>query len=288
MTDSALTIAAGPWRAAVKPFGAELCSLAHEGAGELIWPALDPWRRHAPNLFPIVGRLSGDRLLHRGVSYPMGQHGFARDLPFALVEQASDRATFRLTDGEATRRAYPFAFRLDISFALDSGGLSVTYEVANPGAEVLPASVGAHPAFRWPMDRSAPREAHAVRFDQEEPAPIRRLDQGLILPEPQPTPVVGRVLALDDELFLPDAMIFEAPVSRGLSFGTERMAIRFTWEGFGQFGIWTKPGAPYLCLEPWAGFASPRGFDGEFTKKPGIFEVMPGSSRVFSYRVSLA
>ncbi|MCF4166164.1 aldose 1-epimerase family protein [Zavarzinia compransoris] len=283
-----IRIAYGDWRAAVKPFGAELSELGHEAAGDLLWPAIDPWPRHAPNLFPIVGRLAGDRLVHRGRSYPMRQHGFARDREFAVVAQGESECRLRLEDDAETRARYPFAFRLDIVHRLDAAGLHVTYEVTNPGDEVLPASVGAHPAFRWPLDPAAAKTGYWLTFDQEETAPVRRLDGGLVMPDLFETPIRGRRLDLDDALFEADALILDAPVSKGLVFAGPGRAIRVAWGGFRQLGLWMKPGAGYLCIEPWAGFASPIGFDGEFTDKPGLLHLAPGETRAFSYAVDLA
>lgn len=283
-----ITLVAGPWSARVTRFGAELSALAVEDWGDILWPAAEPWRRHAPNLFPIVGKLAGDRLNHAGQVHGLGQHGFARDCDFTLVEAGADHCRLRLTDDAETRARYPFAFTLDLVYRLDENGLTVGYEVGNPGHEPLPASVGAHPAFRWPLDPAAAKEDHAILFDKEEAAPVRRLEGGLLSPVRHPSPVAGRRLALSERLFDADALILDAPASRGLVFGTEARAIRFTWEGFSQLGLWMKPGGDWLCIEPWEGYASPLGFDGDFADKPGIFLVAPQGLRRFAYRVEKA
>ncbi len=76
--------------ATIKADGAELCSLRGAGGQEVLWQAGPGWPRHAPNLFPIVGTLKDNRLVHRGVSYPMGRHGFARDLRFAWQQRDAE------------------------------------------------------------------------------------------------------------------------------------------------------------------------------------------------------
>ena len=103
-----------------------------------------------------------------------------------------------------------------------------------------------------------------------------------------PSPIRDRRLDLDDSLFEADALILDQPASKGLIFAGPGRAIRVAWTGFGQLGLWMKPGAGYLCIEPWAGFASPEGFDGEFCEKPGLFHLAPGAMSAFSYAVSLA
>ncbi|MBL6077585.1 aldose 1-epimerase family protein [Belnapia sp. T18] len=287
-----IQIASDALTAAIKPEGAELCRLRDAAGREFLWNAGPAWPRHAPVLFPIVGRLAGDGLNHAGRRYPMRQHGFARDRTFTLIDQAPDRCAFRLTDGAETHAAYPFAFALDIHYAVAGGRLSADYRLSNPGPEPLPASLGAHPAFRWPLPGAEGRP-HALSFESDEPAPIRRLQDGLLLPEPQPSPIEGRRLALSPALFEADAMILDQPHSRAVEYRAEGgprggSGLRFAFTGFPHLGLWSKPGgADFLCIEPWQGFASPLGWDGEFTDKPGLVTLPPGGEFRAGWSVEL-
>ncbi|PBB99719.1 aldose 1-epimerase family protein [Mesorhizobium sp. WSM3862] len=270
--------------------GAELVSLRDAEGAELLWQAGPEWRRHSPVLFPIVGRLKGDQLRHRGKAYPMTQHGFARDRRFAWAKQGPSSCTLVLTDDTETHTRFPFAFRLAISYSLGPRQLGVTFEVANTGDEVLPASVGAHPAFNWPLLPELPKEAYRLTFADDEPAPIRRLKDGLMLPTPQPTPVEGKTLALSERLFDDDAVILDRPASTSVRYAAGRgPAIEMSWQGFNELGIWSKPGgAPFLCIEPWHGVASPVDFDGEFADKPGVMLIPPGAKRKLTYRITIS
>ncbi|WP_095203349.1 aldose 1-epimerase family protein [Mesorhizobium carmichaelinearum] len=269
--------------------GAELVSLQDANGFEFLWQAGPEWRRHSPVLFPIVGRLKGDQLRHRGRTYPMTQHGFARDKPFTWAERGSRSCTLVLTDDADTRAHYPFAFRLAVTYTLDGQQLGVTLEVANTGDEPSPASVGAHPAFNWPLLPELPKEAYRLTFAEAEPAPIRRLKDGLLLPARQPTPIEGKTLALSERLFDDDAVILDRPASTSVRYAADHgPALKMSWQGAEQLGIWSKPGgAPFLCLEPWHGVASPVDFDGEFSDKPGVMLIEPGAKRSLSYRISL-
>ena len=276
-------------RAQIKALGAELCSLQTVGGVDLLWDG-DPavWPRHAPHLFPVVGRLLGDRLRHQGRDYPMSPHGFARGLAFRMVRLTREDCTLVLQDDETTRAMYPFAFELRINLALDGPSLRVTYELINPGKEPLPASLGAHPAFRWPLIPGTPREDHLLKFDLPETAPIRRQNGGLLDPAPHPSPVVDRTLWLQDALFQADVLIFDQVKSRKVRFGVPGApALEVGWEGFEQLGIWTKPGAGFLCIEPWRGLPSPADFAGEFPEKPGILLIPPGGRRYFRYSATV-
>ena len=168
--------------ATVKAEGAELCSLRDADGREFLWQAGPAWPRHAPVLFPIVGRLNGDHLRHEGATYHLTQHGFARDRRFAWSAREATTCRLVLQDDAATRALYPFAFRLELTYAVADDTLTITYAITNPGQGVLPVSIGAHPAFRWPLAEGIARGAHRLEFAQPEPAPICRLESGLYGP----------------------------------------------------------------------------------------------------------
>jgi galactose mutarotase-like enzyme len=287
MTKDGHTLRGEAITATVTAEGAELCSLKNAGGLELIWQAGAAWPRHAPLLFPIVGRLSRDELRHRGKTYPMTQHGFARDQRFVWAERGSTSCTLVLVDNAETRSRYPFAFRLAVSYALDNADLDVMLEITNTGDAMLPASIGAHPAFNWPLLPESDKEAYELTFSDAEGAPIRRLKDGLLQAAPEPTPIRGKTLALSEQLFADDAVILDRLASRSVRYAAERgPSIDISWEGFRELGVWSKPaGAPFVCIEPWHGFASPSGFDGEFSDKPGLMHIAPAAKRSLSYRI---
>lgn len=274
---------------AVSTQGAELQSLKTANGQELLWQA-DPavWARHAPHLFPIVGRLKNDTLVHEGKSYPMTQHGFARDLPFECETASAASCTLLLKDDAETRRRYPFAFELRITHTLHGNGLEIIYALRNPGSADLLASVGTHPAFVWPLSADAERLQHKIIFDQDEPAPIRRLAGGLVKPESYATPVQGRELSLCDEIFVDDVIFFDQLQSRALCYSAPGApTVRVDFADFPHLGIWTKPGAGFVCIEPWQGHASPQEFDGEFRDKPGVVSIAAGQERVWRYTIAI-
>src|SRR5262245_10798659 len=174
--------------------GAELSSLRNANGVELLWQAGPQWPRHAPLLFPIVGKLKNDTLHHDGKAYPMTQHGFARDRQFQWMEQGLRSCKLALADDAETRARYPFAFRLEVTYTIEGADLVVAFDVINTGEVTLPASLGGHPAFNWPLLPALPKEAYTLTFASEEPAPIRRLKGGLLRQQVEPSPIQGRTL----------------------------------------------------------------------------------------------
>lgn len=283
-----VSIASGKLGATISHLGAELVRLHTMAGEELLWdgnPAI--WAGRSPLLFPIVGAVKDDRIKVDGRDYPMSRHGFARNSTFELVDAQASHCTWRLRPSDETRKRYPFAFRLDMTYALDGDRLTLRASVTNEGNGAMPASFGFHPAFRWPLRPGLPREQHEVRFEKPEPAPIRQLAGGL-LGAAVPSPVQGDRLLLADSLFVDDALIWDRLQSRSLTYqGPAGPVLQLDFTGMPYLGIWSKPGAGFVCLEPWHGFASPVDFDGELSEKPGIVLVPPGSARNYELSVTV-
>ncbi|MCL8251652.1 aldose 1-epimerase family protein [Aeromicrobium fastidiosum] len=273
----------------ISEHGAEPHSLRAPDGHELLWQAGEAWRRHAPILFPIVGRVPDDTITVDGRPHPLTQHGFARDLEWDVVTSDESSATLVLRDDDETRERFPFAFELTAHYAVDDDGFVTTYEVRNAGDDrAMPVSIGSHPAFAWPIEPGAAKTDHVVVFDEPEPAPIRRLDHTLVLPGHQPSPFDGSTLRLDPALFAPDAIVMDRVASRGLRYlAPSGRGLRMTWDDvFDVFVVWSRPdGADLLCLEPCVGGAAPIDFAGELRDKPGVVMIPAGGRLVASYRV---
>ncbi|WP_262268038.1 aldose 1-epimerase family protein [Microvirga yunnanensis] len=284
-----VTIASPQLRAQVSDKGAELVRLQDERGRDLLWDG-DPafWTGRSPLLFPVVGRVRNDRIQVDGSEYELPKHGFARGSRFEIKEVEPSRCLFRLHSDEATLRQYPFPFQLDVSYTIDGTTLTIAASVTNSGSAAMPVSFGFHPAFRWPLPFGSPREAHAIRFEREEPAPIRRPVDGLISSKAETSPVRDGTLLLDDALFEADALVFDRLESRSVVYGAPQGgSIRVDFSGMPHLGIWTKPGAGFICIEPWQGHADPEGFDGELSTKPGIVLIQPGGARDFVMKITI-
>ncbi len=285
MTDP-VTLASPDLTVTVSPLGAELQSIRDAQGRDWLWDGdARWWTGRAPILFPTVGALTGGIACFDGQEYPMAQHGFARRQTFTLAEHGSPRATFRLEDDAGTHEHYPFAFRLDVTHRLDGATLETIATVTNRDQRPMPFGLGFHPALRWPLPGTgaASRPHHVVRFDADEPEPIRSVVGGGLLGPAQPTPVREDELVLHDSLFEQDALVLDRPNSRGLWFGVPgEPGVRVDFAGLPFLGVWSKPGAGYLCIEPWQGHADDAGFTGPFADKPGVITLVPGECRAIA------
>ena len=274
----------------ISELGAEITSVTNRESGlEYMWTA-DPnfWGRHAPNLFPIVGRLKGDRYKYRDKTYFMTQHGFARD----LVEKTSTYARFRLVDTEETHSIYPFHFQLDILYRLtDQDTLGVTYVVTNTDSHEIYFSVGGHPGFRVPLEENEKFTDYYVNI---EPNRIYNRSKlvGPYLDNDLDTTFNSSIpLRLRRDDYKNDAIILRLDgnqVSVVLARLGESHGVTMHIQDAQYVGIWTPYGkeAPFVCLEPWWGVADTVNADGIINHKYGINELAPAQTFTGSYSLS--
>ena len=284
-----VSITSGDLTAEIDPRGAQLSSLKNHGALDFLWNG-DPavWSGRAPLLFPIIGVLAGGAYRLGSKTYALSRHGFARDKTFSVESHSSSAVSFGLSADDATRQVYPFDFELNVRFELRGATLSVVTQVRNRGSIDLPASFGYHPGFRWPLPFGQRRESHFIEFESDETAPVRRIDAaGLLTPVRHPTPVLKRRLTLTDALFQEDVLIFDQLKSRSVTYGGAGPRIRIGFPDAQYLGLWTKPGAPFICIEPWHGITDPLGFSGDFMQKPGVFVLQPGETLAAKMDITL-
>ncbi len=276
--------------AELDPNGAQLHSLRDRSGRDFLWHG-DPkvWAGRAPILFPIVGMLNGGKFRMGSREYSLARHGFARGSIFDVVQNNPSTVVFRLRSSEATLPVYPFRFQLEMRYQVEGSTLSVLASIRNDGKERMPASLGYHPGFLWPLPSGQSRSSHFIEFETDEPAPIRRIDaQGLLSPQSHPTPIKNRRLMLDDALFEDDVIILDDFKSRRVLYGAESgPKVEIGFPDAKYLGLWTKPGAPFICIEPWQGITDPSGFAADIFDKPGIFAIAPGDSHSFGMTIAI-
>jgi galactose mutarotase-like enzyme len=291
MTTGLVTIESKDLVASINPLGAELWSLKDSEGRQLMTDA-DPrfWTGRAPILFPIVGGLANNSYRLGNRTFDMPKHGFARHSKFEAIDVTKSFARFRLEATKTSREIFPFEFRLDLDFELTGSTLAITATVTNLGNTAMPFSFGFHPAFAWPLPYGGLAQEHRIVFEDNEVAPVRRLDpsNGLLTPKLHASPVRERNYWPSYADFSADALIWDTLASRSLRFGVPGLPnIRIDYPDLPMLGIWQKPRARYLCIEPWAGLADPLGFKGDFYEKPGILILQPGKKETFRMSISL-
>lgn len=259
----------------INPFGAELSSFVYLPSGtECIWQAHAEWPRHAPVLFPFVGRLKDFTYHWEGSAYTIEQHGFARDLTFQVVDQKKDSVVFDLLPNAYTRLRYPFDFRLHIRYALFQTVLTMEFEIENRGNSTMPFSFGAHPAFKVSDIESA-----QIVFERDaDPLSWELRDNFLTGNRNRVTDGNGSIL-LTRNTFNRDALIFKELDSKWVKLvsPSDGYEIKVQFDGWPYLGIWSKPSAGFVCIEPWQGLADNWNASGNLSEKEGILLLDPGA-----------
>ena len=279
----------------VKEHGAELASI-RKGETEYLWQA-DPafWGRHSPVLFPIVGSVWEKKYRVGETEYEMGQHGFARDMDFTMVEGSATEVRYRLEYSEETLKKYPFPFVLEIAYRLDGNKVDVIWEVSNPGTQDLYFQIGAHPAFYYPDYDPQTSERGFLSFDRSEGLECIRLkEKGCVdavtkyafdIPEDGLFPLTRETFDVIDTIMLQDGQIGSVTLHR-----TDRspwLSLKFEAP---VVGIWSPPtkNAPFICLEPWYGRCDRAGYDGDYREKDWINSLAPGEKFSSVYSIEIA
>ena len=256
--------------------GAELQSLINTTTNlQYMWSGdAKYWGKYSPVLFPIVGGLKNDTYYYEGKAYTLPRHGFARDREFTVKQITDAEALFTLTDDDSSRAVYPFAFTLGLRYKLEGNNLQCTYEVYNPGSEVLLFSVGAHPAFAVPLTGNTVYTDYYLQFNAAENLQRFKLDNGLIA-APEALPVNNNILPLQQSLFYEDAIVLKHMQSSSITIGCNKNShgINFKFDDFPFFGIWAAKDAPFVCLEPWCGIADSVHTNQQLINKEGIIKL---------------
>ena len=268
-----------------------MCSLVDKRDGvEHMWEA-DPkfWPRHAPILFPCVGESKNGEINVDGKSYTMGRHGFARHELFSVVAQGASHATFELRSDPNSLRQYPFDFVLRIKYNLEGSKLTQSFEVVNSGINKMAFQLGGHPAFAVPFDRKESYCDYQITFNQPQTLDRHLLTKdGLYSGETKLFLENDSSFGLTYELFSEDALVFKNIGSRKVwienKTGGKRLEMEY--KDFNHFGIWSVPGADYVCLEPWIGCADMADAEVDYFGKDSAVSLQP--SEVFLAEFSIA
>ncbi|EFO7247880.1 aldose 1-epimerase family protein [Listeria monocytogenes] len=277
----------------MKTAGAELTRIFHKDTGlEYLWNADSKfWGRHSPVLFPTVGRLVEDTYLVDGKPYHLGQHGFARDRDFQVVEQTEKSVRFELDADEDSLAIYPYKFKLSIIYTIEKNTVAVSYEVENTDNKRIYFSIGAHPAFHLPLTDGTTFEDYYLDFGTEEnletlclEGPYRSGEIKKVVDKP------AQYLPLSYDLFENDALIFEALKQKEMTIKSDKTPhfVKVSFPEFPFVGVWTaKPGTPFLCIEPWYGIADGAGESVELRDKAGIEHLEPEAVFASEYEITV-
>ena len=273
--------------------GTQLASVVDRNGTEYLWQG-DPaiWPRRAPLLFPIIARLKDSQYIHNGKTWTIPTHGFCRDAPFTVTEQAKDRICFRYQDTEETRKVYPFSFSLTVAYQLQESALIKEHRVENLGDSPMLYELGGHDGWRAPLEQGERMDDYAVCFpDVAEIRPYGMDADNMITPKTEVFPLKNEKMPLKPSVYGLDTIILDDLPQRKaiLRDGRGKMRLAVDFEDFPYFGVWTAAkdfDTGYVCLEPWTTLPDAVFVGRELKEKAGIRVLQPGQSETLSYTVT--
>jgi len=266
-------------KATINQKGAELSSYINKNNNiNYLWKGdAKYWGKHAPVLFPVIGMVTNNSIKVNGETYPMTKHGFARDTNFEVRKQSIDSIELFITSNEENKKSFPFDFDFSVKYSLKGTVLITSFAVKNCGQAPMFFSVGGHPAFACPVNEQGVLSDYYLEFNQEENADnvLLNASTGFRNGEFEKGYLQGKKLALHNDIFKNDALVFFNLKSNEISIKSDKFPhqLKFIFEGFPQFGIWAPVGAPFVCLEPWAGVCDVAGYNGEFKDRYGTVQL---------------
>lgn len=277
-----VTISNTSFSATIDPLGAELIRLEKNNKN-YIWTVDETyWNKTSPILFPIVGRLKKDSYVYQEQHYELPRHGFARNFEFNITAQTENFVSFSLENTPETLKIFPFLFELVVCYTLSESGLEIKYDVRNKSEKTMPFSIGAHPAFA--LDHAF--SDYLLEFNVSEQMLSHVLEKEQFDGSVYEIEAPNGILQLDYSLFKKDALVFKHLQSNQVTLmHHENVVLKMTFEGFPYLGIWTKPNAPFLCIEPWCGLADHIHHTGSIEEKEGI--VLLAGHEHFTRKISI-
>ena len=237
----------------------EITSFKDRNTGfEYMWQG-DPafWSGRNPTLFPMVGSTWNKEIVIHDHVYTMGNHGFARHSDFTCTEHSDSRIVMTLKDNEETLKQYPFHFTMHIAYELAGRKLRISYTIANDNDESMPFNFGLHPAFSCPIDPEKRFSDYHLEYSEPETFKSGVLEMNN-----------EKIIPLNRDL-LQKTIIEENPVSKHVSLTDGSHSVTVGIEGYRWLAFWTKPEAPFICIEPWHSHGDTEKTEVPFEKREG-------------------
>lgn len=209
------------------------------------------WKRQAPILFPIVGQLKNSRAQIEDNIYEMSQHGFARDMEFEEISKTENKHHYMLKYNKETLKKYPYKFELNVIYEIEMDTLTVTYKIRNIDNKTIYFGLGGHPAFKCDYSSG---EYEIVFLEKEENIEFLKLNAGLIDTEEAQNILKDNRIYLKENTFDNDAIIMKNIKSNKVILQnnkTNQKILEFDFTEFPYLALWSKKGAPFICIEPW-------------------------------------
>lgn len=271
--------------ASINELGAELRSLIANGK-EYIWEGKpEVWAGACPLMFPICGGLKDDKYIFEGKEYTLEKHGYARFKTFSVESKTDSSVVFLHKSDDETKQKFPFDYELRVFFTLEEKNLKIDYSVINKTDKTMYFNIGSHEGYATPEGI----EDYDVLFPQNETLNAYVLYGNLLSNQQLPIIKEQNYLPLYDKYFTVDALVFKDLKSKSATLRNRKTgkAVRVDFPDAKYFLLWHKPGAGYMCVEPWNGLQDIVGSSYDITEKEGITALDSGKEFKYTHSITI-
>lgn len=250
----------------------------------------DFWDRTAPFLFPNVGSLRDGYTIINNQEYHLSQHGFLRDQEFEVLQHHDDEISLVNVYNENTLQKYPFKYKVIVTYTLKDKTLDTQVSIYNEDDKEMPFNFGGHPGFKCPIYDGEQFSDYRIVFEKPESFTSPKVEKNATLNFTVTGSKFSKLheLRLNYDYFKNDAIVIPRIKSKSVMLlNHKNKGIKFEFGDFISLGIWTKPNAPFICLEPWIGYADRHDSDHEFIKKDNIIILPSLAVHTVKYKITI-
>lgn len=270
-------------KCSIESKGAEIRSLRDKTTGEeYIWQINESiWGSSSPILFPAIGNIKNDKVIFDGKEYAMTKHGIIRNNDQLIFKQLNDSScSFTLNSSDETLVLYPFDFSFTVEFTLNEKILKMEYKIENESSVPMHFSCGGHTAYACSLNETTQLADYVIEFPIQQNLKTRTLgSSGLLSNNEKEILIENGMLSLSNELFNEDALIF-TPIDFDwvrLRKKNKEKGVIVRFPDYPNLALWSKPGADFVCIEPWLGLPDSEDEFLYLTDKTTYKSIMSGS-----------
>ena len=230
----------------IDTYGAKVLAFITKDGNRLFYDEDDIAHSGVPLCFPNFGPLQNNELIIDGVSFPMKQHGFIRNMEFSFISKTDSSITLALNSDSKTRLIYPSDFYFEITFKISKTKLSIQFNWKNLGEIPAPLSPGVHPYFSVYDREAIILQSNAVRYNlSRDFSEIENIIESKYLDIANKN---SFVINGAPDINLINHNLEETKVNLGAE---KYILIKYNTVDFNRLTVWRKSyDTDYICIEP--------------------------------------
>jgi len=247
----------------VNPLGGTLSSVYFKKHDkEILYQADDGgWGKQDLVCFPFIGR-SNDYFINGKLFHCDSNHGFLQNLLGEIKEYTGNSVSIVFRDNEATRKVYPFSFKITLTVAVESNSLLRRYRIENKSEGKMCFSIGDHAAYKAVFGKSILHLGESGEY-----LPMNGL---LLSLEAAKLPYSGDILLTKSLFENTDTIVLRNPRHPFSLDNGNGVNVSYHFRS-PYIALWSPSKlGDFLCVEPWWGLSPYENMPLDMAKREGV------------------